>query len=122
MRGLRRNERTFYYAQYVGKTDIKDTEGNDTGEFKVEYSKPIRARGNISASTGVSETEMFGANVKYDKVIIIANPKFPMDEYSILFIEKPYEEDDEGNPLPDYVVKRVARSLNSVSYAISKVE
>ena len=56
-------------------------------------------------------------------MIVIADPKFPIDEYSILWVDSmPEVKEDGTTDTPhDYVVKKVARSLNSVSIAISKV-
>ena len=44
-----------------------------------------------------------------------------MDENTVLFIDKAPEYDEEGSPLYDYRVKRVATSINSISYAVEKV-
>ena len=44
----------------------------------------------------------------------------PISEDTVLFVDKEPEYDGE-KPLYDYVVKRVAKSLNSISIAISKV-
>ena len=45
----------------------------------------------------------------------------PIDENSVLFVDKAPSFDDAGSPQFDYVVKRVARSLNVISIAIDKV-
>ncbi len=55
------------------------------------------------------------------KMIVLDDITCPIDENSVLFVDKQPEKDDEGNLLFDYIVKKVARSLNSVSIAISKV-
>ena len=39
----------------------------------------------------------------------------------MLFIDKKPQYDEDGKPLYDYQVRRVAKSLNSISYAVSKV-
>ena len=65
--------------------------------------------------------EQFGNFISYDKVIVTDDLTCPIDENTVLFIDKSPEYDDDGNPLYDYIVKRVARSLNSISYAVSKV-
>jgi hypothetical protein len=78
-------------------------------------------KANISTAIGVSEVEQFGKDLKYDKVIVLDDIDCPIDENSVLFVDKLPESDDEGNLLFDYIVKRVAKSLNSVSIAISKV-
>ena len=45
----------------------------------------------------------------------------PIDENSVLFVDKLPEYSEDGTPLYDYVVKRVAKSLNAIAYAIQKV-
>lgn len=85
------------------------------------YQTPIAARANISAATGSAQVEQFGNYAGYDKVIVTDDMSCPIDENTVLFIDKEPDYDEDGTPLYDYIVKRVARSLNSVSYAVSKV-
>lgn len=121
MRALLRNQRRFYYANYEGNTEIVDEYGNKTGEYEVKYSKPIEVYGNISAAQGEMQTRQFGESEIYDRVIQLSNPKSPIDEHSVLWIDvEPNEEDTLVTPY-DYVVKKVARSLNSTTIAITKV-
>jgi hypothetical protein len=79
--------------------------------------------GNISSAQGEMQTRQFGESETYDKVIVLGNPNTPIDEYSILWVDtEPMLSDDSTKKVAhDYVVKKVARSLNSVSIAISKV-
>lgn len=120
MKCLARNKQTFYYSLYVGKTEMVDEYGNKTGEYDIEYSKPIECKANISPAKGDTESRQFGNDVKYDKVIVIDVPQFEIDEQSILWIDTlPNEE----NTIPyDYVVRGIVRSLNSVSLAVEKVK
>ena len=123
MRCLLRNMRTFYYGTYVGKEELSDEYGNKTGEYKVIYSNPMRCRANISAAQGEIESRQFGDSESYDKVIVLNDVNVPIDEYSILWVDSlPNINEDGSTDVPhDYIVKKVARSLNSVSIAISKV-
>lgn len=121
MRALWRNKRQFYYCKYVRKTVVYDENGYETGESRITYEEPVLAMGNISAATGAAQVEQFGNFTAYDRVIVLDDPKFPMDENAVLFLEKGPEFDSNGKPLYDYIVRRAARSLNSVSYAVSKV-
>lgn len=123
MRSLLRNNRTFYYAKYDGKTELIDDYGNITGQFEIVYSMPIKTDGNISASKGEMQNQQFGDSENYDKVIVLDNKDIPIDEYSILWVDTlPVLNDDGSTETPhDYIVRQVARSLNSVSIAISKV-
>lgn len=124
MRGLVRNKRDFYFALYQGKEELKDEFGKRTGEFAVIYSKPIRCRGNISAAQGEMQTRQFGDFITYDKVIVLCDKNTQIDEYAILWIDTlPEIKADGYTDTPhDYIVKKVANSLNVVSIAISKVK
>ena len=123
MRTMVRNKRAFYYAPYVNKTEIEDENGNSTGEYEVHYGNPIKMHENISAAMGEIQTRQFGENVSYDKVIVFDNPNTPIDEYSILWVDTlPVLATDGTTETPhDYIVKKVARSTNELSVAISKV-
>ena len=122
MRTLERNKTSFHYALYLGKEENVDADGNLTGTYTVMYSNPVECKGNISASSGYVQVEQFGNDLQYDKVIVIDNVSVPIDENTVLWVDKEVEHDKYGNPVFDYVVKKVARSLNSVSFAISMVK
>lgn len=131
MRCLLRNMRDFYFALYTGKNEIEDEYGNTTGEYEVTYSNLEKCKGNISAAQGEVQSRQFGDSESYDKVIVLDNTNIPIDEYSILWVDITPRVDkngqlvlnDEGEVVTphDYIVKKVARSLNYVSIAISKV-
>ena len=124
MRCLTRNKRKFYYASYIGETEITNEYGNVTGEYEVSYGKAVEAFGNISAAQGEMQNRQFGESESYDKVIVLDDNDTPIDEYSILWVDTlPHLNDDGSTDTPhDYVVKKVARSLNGVSIAIGKVD
>ena len=123
MRGMVRNKQKFYSASYVGETEIIDGYGNSTGEYAVSYSNPIECFGNISAAQGEMQSRQFGESESYDRVIVLDDKNAPIDEHSILWVDTlPLLNEDGTTDTPhDYVVKRVARSLNAVSIAIRKV-
>lgn len=122
MKCLERNKTTFYYALYLGKTQTVDEYGNLTGGYDVSHGNPILAKGNVSAARGETATRQFGENENYDKVIVLDDPAVEIDENAILWVDTmPVIVDGVTDTPHDYVVKKVARSLNSVSVAISKV-
>lgn len=131
MKCMSRNKTKFFYALYEGKTPITDEYGNVTGEYDVQHGKPTEFYANISAAKGETQTRQFGENESYDKVIAMDNDSPPIDEYSILWIDTTPELNEDGSLAVDskgdvktphdYIVKKVARSLNGVSYAVSKV-
>jgi hypothetical protein len=70
------------------------------------------------------QTRQFGDSESYDKVIVLDDANTPIDEYSILWVDTlPLLNGDGSTDTPhNYVVKKVAKSLNSgVTIAISKV-
>lgn len=132
MRCMSRNKVAFFYALYERKEPIVDDYGNTTGEFEVFYGNPLEYSANISAAKGETQTRQFGENEVYDKVIVADNTVPPIDEYSILWIDITPQLDETGALATDesgkvitphdYIVTKVARSLNSVSVAVSKVK
>lgn len=119
---MARNKSTFYYALYTGQTELVDEYGNATGQYSVTYGEPTKALGNVSAAQGEMQTRQFGDSEIYDKVIVLDDVNTPIDEYSILWVDTPPIIDGGSTETPhDYVVKKIAKSLNSVSIAISKV-
>lgn len=123
MRCMVRNKTKFYYASYMGKTEIIDEYGNATGEYKISYSNPNGKYGNVSAAQGEMESRQFGESERYDKVIVLDDRNAPIDEHSILWVDTlPHLNEDGSTSTPhDYVVIRRAVSLNTVSLAIRKV-
>jgi hypothetical protein len=121
---LTRNKTKFYYASYIGETEIVDDYGNLTGEYDVSHSTPIECKGNISAAQGETQSRQFGESESYDKVIVLDDRNTPIDEYSLLWIDTlPVLNEDGSTDTPhDYIVRQVARGLNGVSIAISKVD
>ena len=101
------------------------------------YEDEVELSANISQATGQSNTEQFGNLENYDKVIVTDWIDCPINENSVLFIDKaPEWKNAEYNeataitvtgatvkvPVYDYTVRRVAKSLNSISIAVSKVK
>lgn len=131
MRCMDRNKSKLWYALYLGNDEIIDDDGNRTGQYGPSYGKPKSLKANISAAKGDASTRQFGEDESYDKVIVHHNPRLEIDEYSVLWIDRTPVLDRAGNLAldmdgseitpHDYIVKRVARSINSVSIAISKV-
>lgn len=153
MRCLSRNKTKFYYAQYTGREPVRDENGNLTGEYMVTYGEPKAAYANISAAQGETEARQFGDDLAYDKVIVMADTKTEINEFSVLWVdESPYAarriQTESGNPVTtenlealyvedgntltqqqetektphNYIVVRKATSLNSVSFAIRRVD
>lgn len=121
MKLMKRNLSTIYYCLYTGRTPLKDADGNETGEYKIGYSDPVKLSCNVSPATGYAQVNMFGNLDSYDKVVVTDDMCCPIDENTVLFIDKDPEFKG-GIPTYDYTVRRVAKSLNTISYAVSKVK
>ncbi len=146
MKALKRNQQKFWYCLLIPdvREAVVDEDGNETGEIIPAYEEAVEMYANISPATGNSNTEQFGNLLDYDRVIVTAEIDCPIDENTVLFIgEDPsYTEvqtheiiesntvlgDDEIEektyriPKYNYIVKRVAKSLNSISIAVRKVD
>ena len=123
MIGLKANEQDFYYALFQGTSMVISKDGYRTGEKTEVYGKPTLMSASISAATGTSNMEMFGDLEGYSKVIVTHEMDCPIEETTALWIDASPELDSEGNPtVPhDYVVKRIAKSLNVIAYAVARV-
>ena len=131
MRCMNRNKLRFFYALYVGREPIMNAQGRPSGQHKVIHGNPIEKFANISAAKGETQTRQFGENESYDKVIVMDIDTPSIDEYSILWVDTVPQLNEDGSLAVndkgevitphDYVVKKVAKSLNNVSIAISKV-
>jgi hypothetical protein len=126
MRLLSRNLSPIWYSLYEGDEMVTTTDewGNTlmTGEHKVSYADPVKIKVSVSAASGDAQEDMFGTNITYSKVMIVDDHKCPIDENTVLWLDSEPVFDDEGNPVYDYKITAVARSINFVSYAISKRE
>lgn len=124
MKCLRKNMRRFWYALYIGDEETKDADGNYTGLYKPVYTLPRLMSANISAARGTSNEQLFGVDISYDKAIATADVNCPMSETSVLWVDNaPVINSDGSTNTPwDYTVSSVAKSINSITYAVKKVD
>ncbi len=116
MRSLERNKQTVYYALFLKNKDVTDQYGNKTGEYEPVYTDPIELKINVSPAKGSVYHRQFGDSVEYDKVLATTNTNLPITESSVFWIDSLKTKGPH-----DYTVTRVGRSLNSVSYAVKRV-
>lgn len=130
MRTMTRNRRVFYQASLVEVTMAQDTDGNYT-EDAYTYSDPVKCEGVITAANGEAVTQLFGANERYDKVITLNLGEDYLEIGSVLWVDRVISLDEQGHLAKDengdvltpydYIVVKVANSLNFVNVAIRKV-
>lgn len=117
VRSLKRNQSLVYYAEYGGEIPILDEDGYDTGEKEPIYDTPKPLRIHVSAAKGNAYTSIFGSVVDYTKVLGPADDMtLPINEQTVFWIDT----SDTSAP-HDYIVKRVAKGLNAIHYAVQKV-
>lgn len=121
MKLMKRNLTPVHYCLYFDRIPLLDDDGYETGEYKVGYGEAVQLLCSVSPATGYAQAEMFGNLESYDKVLITDDMTCPIDENTVLFIDKAPEFEN-GKPKYDYTVRRVAKSLNAISYAVSKVK
>lgn len=136
MRVLKRNTQKLWYQLYDSHIPVFETdlEGNiitnpitvnplESGDYTVGlYRRLLGFRANVSAARGEASTDPFGVDTNYDKTLCTC-AILPLDELSVLFVDKAPVYDKSGKLInkPDYKVVKVAKSLNSVLYAIKKM-
>lgn len=123
MRTMTRNRRTFYYSSLTGVAMGTGADGNYTEEVYT-YSNPTEKQGVITAANGEATTQLFGANERYDKVITLNLGENYLAIGSVLWVDTMPDLDEQGKTdTPyDYIVVKVAESLNFVNVAIRKVD
>ena len=122
LQDLPENQVSFWYQTFDGEEDEFDEKGRRTGDKVKVYSNPIKAMARISANTGDAQNSPFGQNIVYDKSISTVQ-KLPIDEYTLLFIDREpvLEEDGSTVSQPDYKCICVKNGLIQNVWAIKKI-
>ena len=126
MRILQRSAQSIYYRLYVQKDPVTVTDewGNtvEIGESNMGYADPVEFKASVSPASGISNVEQFGDLDNYDHVIVTDDMACPIDEHSVIYIGSvPSQTNGLWSP-HNYVVVRVAKSVNVVSIAVRKVD
>ena len=102
-------------------SDAVDSNGDYTGAKTKTYGTPVEMWANISAARGESAVEQFGVNENYSRTIVTDDLSCPITTESKLWVGTPAT-DGNGTVLShNYRVVRIAKSLNSITYAITEV-
>ena len=122
MRLRQRIAQTIYYRLYTGQIELTDDYGNSTGQYQKTYAAPVALKANVSPPSGEDVVELFGAIEHYDKIIQTCDMDCPIDENSVLYLDTVPTQGLDGTwSAHDYVVKRVAKSVNTIRIGVSKV-
>lgn len=123
MRTIIRNRQEFYYSSLTSSEMGYDADGNYT-ETEYTYSNPVKSSGVITVANGEAETQLFGANERYDKIITLNAGENYLVVGSVLWVDTtPVIEQDGSTDTPfDYTVRKVSKSLSGfIVVAIQKV-
>ena len=122
MKTLARNKKTLYYALQKEIKGVDDEYGNFSGQYDIEYYAPVETQMNISPARGEAILEQFGISEQYDKVLVTDDMSCPIAEDSVLWLDTVPEIVNGETATPfDYLVIRVAKSLNCIAIAVKKV-
>ena len=117
MRIVNRNKRPVAYARYAGSEELKDAEGNYTGEYEVSYTKPVKTLMNVSGGRGQADISLFGLTQTFSRTAATDDLDTQFDTQTVFWVEK----DPDTDPF-DYRVVAVARTINQVVLALAEVE
>lgn len=115
MRTLIRNKQTIHYKNYSSASAATDSYGLLTGEDAVSYGDLTKIQCYVSPASGLASQQIFGIETNYSKVILTDDMNCGLDEYSIVWIDKP------TTGPHDYVVARKSVSLNYIAYGLVEV-
>lgn len=132
MRQLERERRGVWFAKYLDKEPIVDTEGHRTGEYRLTYGKPFRFEMTVSPRTGNTWGDGFGIGVDCDRTALVDRVGTGIDETCIAWVDIRPKLNDDGSLAygddgqmvvqNDYKVVMVGESYNFTNVAIKKVE
>lgn len=113
MKGLKRNKRKIWYAPYLGREKVRN-------EPLPIYGKPVKLEANVSPVSGVAQTEIFGVNTAFDRVVYIDDPTVPINETTVFCIDKAPNYTEDERLVFDYKVVCVAKGRTNTLVAVKK--
>ena len=116
MRTLKRNKVKVWYRLYTGETEIENISGIRTGEYRKTYSAPTYVMANLAPATGEAYVEPFGVETNYSHIMVVEGTDCPITETTVLWTGT------DTAPDKQYRVKRIAKSLNHIRYALEEIE
>lgn len=126
MHTLNRNRVELWYALRTGEEEVRDEEtGLLTGEHRMTYSQPVKARMSMSISSGANNLgsqgmvtlDPYGITTAYTHRVVTHDMNCPINEESLIWIRKTPAEGAHN-----FKVVRVARSLNHIIYYVKEVD
>lgn len=122
MKFMNRNLQELKYCVLASEEVVYDNDGYETGEKRLVYEPAQTLKCNIGTAAGETAIKLFGVTNEYDKIIMTDKMDVPIDETTVLFIDKDPEYASDGTPLYDYIIKRCDKTLNHRIFAVKKAE
>lgn len=124
MRNLRYNMVPIWYALLVSKTENVDEYGNNTGTFKLNYSKPVKAWMNVRWNMGDAMLNPFGLNEDGRRRIATDDLNCPIELGTLLWIGiEPDSDGEDGAVKHNYELSGTPeKSLNQIVYLVCEVK
>ena len=126
MRSVRRQLRQIWYCILNQRNDGSLPVGNDPdpydGEPSPTYDEAQSIWVNLSPVSGQVGQYEYGQTNDYTHIITTEWTECPITESTVLFVDKQPEYDDWGNPIYDYIVKRVEHSNTQTVLYVKRVE
>lgn len=131
MRGMFRNRRAIWYANYLGTEEIVER-GMYTGRLRPVYTNPKKIYVNKSTTSGLTNNNIsgkvrrnvYGEELDYNVTINPIPANWDVTEQSVLWIDtEPVIEEDGSTKTPyDHVITRISYALNWRALQALKVE
>lgn len=119
---MKRNLQQIWYCVLAQEETVYDDEGYETGEKILVYEDPQPLDCNVGTASGETVFARFGVTENYDLIMMTDKMDVPIDDTTVLFVDKEPAFDDDGMPLYDYAVKRCAKTLNHRIFALKKAQ
>ena len=116
MRTLEKNKQTLYTVVATGFEDVKDSDGNYTGEKIKTYSDVSVVHINIFPSNGEILLRLFG--VDYNCDMIATSTDLVFTKGTLIFKDDPSDYAPNYDVHYDYILDRISQSLNVYVYGL----
>lgn len=124
MVSLQSNRQKIWYGELSGYTDVVDADGYKTGEKEKTYTTPKPFLIYVSPAKGTNSWNPYGIGDEYSNVMSTCDRTCPITEDSVLWIGDSPFDPETGDVIREhnYIVTRKADGLNSILYAIRRVD
>ena len=117
MRTTQRDKRPVAYASYDGAYELQDDDGNYTGEYRVEYTTPVKTLMNVSGGRGQADIALFGLTQTFSRTATTQDLETNWNTEMVFWVEA----NPDTEPF-DYRVAAVSRTINQVVIALAEVD